>query len=101
MIGAVAGVRAHRKRHGSTITKGPLNRPVIIDGVQVLTDLDRDHYQGKRSTKLHTLAPFPQNLTRRSPPVAQSRRSAFCASTAPCQARASTPWACASDFHEE
>jgi hypothetical protein len=45
MIGAVAGVRAHRKRHGSTITKGPLNTPVIIDGVQVLTDADRDHYQ--------------------------------------------------------
>jgi hypothetical protein len=45
MIGAVAGVRAHRKRHGSTITKGPLNTPVIIDGVQILTDADRDHYQ--------------------------------------------------------
>ena len=50
MIGAVAGVRAHRKRHGSTITRGPLNTPTIIDGVQILTDMDRDHYQGKRST---------------------------------------------------
>merc|ERR1711935_987323 len=37
--------RAHRKRHGSTVTKGPLNTPVIIDGVQFLTDADRDHYQ--------------------------------------------------------
>jgi hypothetical protein len=51
MIGAVAGVRAHRKRHGSTITKGPTNKPVIIDGVQVLTDADRDHHQGKRSPR--------------------------------------------------
>ena len=60
-IGAVAGARAYRKSKGSTLTRGPLDRPVIIDGVQVLTDADRDHYQGKRSTHLALFPPGTRN----------------------------------------
>ena len=64
-IGAVAGARAHAKRNGRTLTRGPLNKPVIIDGVQVVTDEHyRDYNQGKRATQLALFPPRHAQLAR-------------------------------------
>ena len=44
MIGAVHGARRHRKKHGSTITRGPI-KSTIVNGLPVLSEVDRNHYQ--------------------------------------------------------
>ena len=62
---AVAGARSHAKKQGRTLTRGPLDKPVIIDGVQVVTDEHyRDHYQGKRATQLALFPPRHAQLAR-------------------------------------